>query len=75
MTLGGWLFYFNWLQRPIHYRNYNFTNEEAQRLRPFAQAQYAQGLHAWFQNDPETASGFFRQAVIQDPFFMIVVIV
>jgi hypothetical protein len=70
MTLGGWLIYFNWLQRPIHYRTYNFSNEEAQRLRPFARAQYAQGLHAWFQNDPETAAGFFRQVVIQDPFFM-----
>ena len=70
LTLGGWLLYFNWLQRPIHYRNYNFSIEEAQRLRPFARAQYAQGLHAWFQNDSETAAGFFRQAVIQDPFFM-----
>ena len=70
MTMGGWLFYFNWLQRPIHYRTYDFSIEEAQRLRPFARAQYAQGLHAWFQNDPEAAAGFFRQAVIQDPFFM-----
>ena len=70
MTLGGWLIYFNWLQRPIHYRTYDFSIEEAQRLRPFARAQYAQGLHAWFQNDPEAAAGFFRQAVIQDPFFM-----
>jgi hypothetical protein len=70
MTLGGWLFYFNWLQRPIHYRTYNFSNEEAQRLKPFVRAQFAQGLHAWFQNDPETATEFFRQAVIQDPFFI-----
>ena len=70
MALGGWLLYLNWLQRPIHYRNYNFSIEEAQRLRPFARAQYAQGLHAWFQNDPKAAAGFFRQAVIQDPFFM-----
>jgi hypothetical protein len=70
VVLGGWMFYFNWLQRPIHYRTYNFSNEEAQRLRPFARAQYAHGLHAWFQNEPETAAGFFRQAVIQDPFFM-----
>jgi hypothetical protein len=70
MALGGWLVYFNWLQRPIHYRSYNFSIEEAQRLRPFARAQYANGLHAWFQNDPETAAGFFRQAIIQDPLFM-----
>ncbi len=70
MALGGWLLYFNWLQRPIHYRNYTFSHEESQRLKPFARAQYAHGLHAWFQNDPETAAEFFRQAVSQDLFFM-----
>lgn len=70
MALGGWLFYFNWLQRPIHYRTYTFSLEESKRLRSFARAQYAHGLHAWFQNDPETAAGFFRKAVSQDLFFM-----
>ncbi len=70
MALGGWLFYFNWLQRPIRYRTYTFTIEESRSLKPFARAQYAHGLHAWFQNDPETAAGFFRQAVSQDLFFM-----
>src|SRR5210317_858466 len=70
MALGGWVFYFNWLQRPIHYRTYTFSFEESQRLKPFARAQYAHGLHAWFQNDPETAAVFFRQAISQDLFFM-----
>jgi tetratricopeptide (TPR) repeat protein len=70
IALGGWLFYFNWLQRPIHYRTYSFSSEESQRLRSFARAQYAHGLHAWFQNDPERAAGFFRKAVSQDLFFM-----
>ncbi len=70
VALGGWLFYFNWLQRPIHYRTYTFSVEESQRLWPFARAQYAHGLHAWLQNDSETAAGFFRQAVSQDLFFM-----
>ena len=70
MVLGGWLFYFNWLQRPIHYRTYNFSVEESQRLKLFARAQYAHGLHAWFQNEPETAAEFFRQAVSQDIFFI-----
>ena len=70
MAFGGWLFYFNWLQRPIHYRTYTFSLEESQRLRPFARAQYAHGLHAWFQNDPETAAEFFRKAVSRDVFFL-----
>jgi hypothetical protein len=69
-ALGGWLFYFNWLQRPIHYRTYTFSLEESKRLKSFARAQYAHGLHAWFQNDPETAAAFFRQAVSQDLFFV-----
>jgi hypothetical protein len=70
IALGGWLLYFNWLQRPIHYRTYKFTIEEAHRLRPFARGQYAHGLHAWFQNDSEAAAAFFRQAVSQDVFFL-----
>jgi len=70
VMLGGWLVYFNWLQRPIHYRTYTFSIEESKRLKPFARAQYAHGLHAWFQDDPATAAGFFRKAVSQDLFFM-----
>ena len=70
VALGGWLFYFNWLQRPIHFRTYTFSIDEAQRLRRFPSAQYAHGLHAWFQNDPEAAAGFLRQAVLQDVFFI-----
>ena len=70
MASGSWLIYFNWLQRPIHYRTYTFSSEESNRLRLFARAQYAHGLHAWFQNDPETAAEFFRQAVSQDVSFI-----
>ncbi len=70
LALGGWLSYFNWLQRPIHYRNYTFSVEEAQRLRPFARAQYAHGLHALFQNDREAAAEFFKEAVSREVLFM-----
>ena len=58
------------MQRPIHYRTYTFSLEESKRLKSFARAQYAHGLHAWFQQDPETAAGFLRQAVSRDVFFM-----
>ena len=70
LVLGGWLVYYNWLQRPIHYRTYTFSLEESKRLRSFARAQYAHGLHAWFQNDPETAAGFLRRAVSLDLLYM-----
>jgi hypothetical protein len=70
LVMGGWLIYFNWLQRPIHYRTYTFSVEESHRLGPFARAQYAYGLHAWFQNNPQTAADYFRQAVSRDIFFL-----
>ena len=70
MAMGGWLIYFNWLQRPIYYRTYTLSLEESNRLWPFARAQYAHGLHAWFQNDSESAADFFRKAVGRDVFFL-----
>jgi hypothetical protein len=70
MVLGGWLLYFNWLQRPIHYRNYIFTAKEASRLKPFARAQYAHGLHAWYRNDREAAAEFFKEAVSEEVLFV-----
>ncbi len=69
-VMGGWLVYFNWIQRPIHYRNYTFSPAEAQRLQPFARAQYAHGLNAWFRNDTQTAAAFYRKAVSRDVFFL-----
>ena len=69
-ALGGWLVYFNWLQRPIRHRTYSFSMAEAQRLQSFPRAQYAHGMHAWFQNDPQAAAEFFRQAASQDVYFL-----
>jgi hypothetical protein len=70
IVLGGWLFYFNWLQRSIHYRTYSFSPQESKRLTSFPRDQYAHGMHAWLQNDSETAAEFFRQAASQDVFFL-----
>ena len=70
LGLGGWLLYFNWLQRPIHYKSYNFSIEESRCLKPFARAQYAHGLHAWFQNDKKTAAEFFRKALTREILFV-----
>jgi tetratricopeptide (TPR) repeat protein len=60
----------NWQLRRIRYENYSFTAEEAKKLRNFPDAQYAYGMRAWSRGDARKASGFFRQAVSEDPFYM-----
>ena len=70
VVLGSWLLYHNWQLRRIRYENYNFTAEEAQKLKNFPDAQYAYGMRAWSRNEAQKASAFFRQAVSADPLYM-----
>jgi tetratricopeptide (TPR) repeat protein len=70
VALGSWLLYHNWQLRRIRYENYAFTAEEARKLKNFSDAQYAYGMWAWSRGDAQEASKFFRQAVLQDPFYM-----
>jgi hypothetical protein len=67
---GIWLVRFNWQQKGIRQKNYTYTALEAKRLKPFPEAQYAYGQHAWLQNDAETAAAYFKQAVSDDVFYM-----
>ncbi len=69
-ALGCWSVYFNWPQRAVWQAGYTFTDEEAQQLKVYPKAQYELGMHAWLQQQPERAAGFFRQAVSQDPLFL-----
>ncbi|MBC2710756.1 MAG: tetratricopeptide repeat protein [Desulfosarcina sp.] len=68
--LGCWTFYYNWPQRSVRNDSYTYSDEEAQHLRFYPNAQYAHGMHAWFQQQPETAASFFRQAVSQNALFL-----
>ena len=70
MALGCWTVYFSWPQRAVWQANYDFSDEEAQRLKFYPKAQYELGMHAWLQQQPERAAGFFRQAVSQDVLFL-----
>ena len=65
-VLGCWTVYYNWPQRSVRYGSYAYSEEEAQQLRFYPDAQYAYGMHAWLQQQPDRAAGFFRQAVSQD---------
>ena len=66
LALGCWTVYFNWPQRAVWQADYAFSDQEAQQLKFYPKAQYALGMHAWLQQQPERAAGFFRQAVSQD---------
>lgn len=70
LFLGSWTFYHNWLQRPVRFGNYTYSNEEAERLKNIPEAQYAYGLDAWGRQDSETAAKFFRQAVSKNVLFL-----
>ena len=70
VVLGSWLLFHNWQMRRIRYEKYVFTAEEAKKLKNFPRAQYAYGMRAWSRGDAQKASGFFQQAVSEDPFYM-----
>jgi len=70
LLLGSCTFYYNWLQRSVHFGNYTYSIEEAERLKNYSKALYAHGLNAWARQDPETATRFFRQAVSKDVLFL-----
>jgi hypothetical protein len=68
--LGCWTVYYCWPQRTVRYDSYTYSDKEAHRLRFYPKAQYAHGMRAWFQQQPEVAARFFRQAVSQNVLFL-----
>ena len=70
LALGCWTVYFSWPQRAVWQADYDFSDEAAQQLKVYPKAQYALGMHAWLQQQPEKAAGFFRQAVSEDVLFL-----
>jgi hypothetical protein len=71
LALGCWTVNFSWPQRTVWQASYDFSNEEAQRLRFYPKAQYELGMHTWLQQQqPRRAAEFFRQAVSQDVLFL-----
>ena len=67
--LGCYTVYYCWPQRSVRYERYTFSDKEAHRLRFYPKAQYAHGMHAWFQQQPEKAARIFRQAVSENVLF------
>ena len=68
--LGCWTVYYCWPQRAVRYSSYTYSDKEAHRLRFYPKAQVAHGMRAWFQQRPEVATRYFRQAVSQNVLFL-----
>lgn len=66
IALGAWLVNYASLERKVHYKIYEFTEEEAQRLAKFPQSQYDFGRQAWMGLDAASAADYFHQAISQD---------
>ncbi|MCB2148587.1 MAG: hypothetical protein KQI81_19065 [Deltaproteobacteria bacterium] len=69
ILVGCWTVHYHWPQRSIRFHSYSYSEEEARQLSSHPEAQYAHGMHAWLQQQPERAARFFRQAVSQDVLF------
>jgi len=61
-----WATVYNWRLPPPGGHHYTYSDEEAHRLRFYPRVQFAEGMHAWLQQNPARAAGFFRQAVAQN---------
>ncbi|MGA6924326.1 MAG: hypothetical protein WBY88_01525 [Desulfosarcina sp.] len=63
LVLGWWTAYSSWPQRLIDAGGYTFSEEEARRLADYPAAQYAYGVQAWMETQPEKAATYFRRTV------------
>ena len=70
LLLGCWTVDYSWPQRSVRYDRHLYSDKAAQQLRYHPKAQYAFGMQAWLQQQPERAATFFRQAVSQDVLFL-----
>lgn len=63
LALACWSIKVAWPLRIVHQGNFAFTEEESRRFENYADAQYAYGMRSWMDQNPQTAAGFYRQAV------------
>ena len=70
IMLGVWTVYTNWPLRAIRFNELDDSEQVAQRLMDYPAAQYAYGMRAWMDQQPEKADVFFRRAVSGDVLFI-----
>jgi hypothetical protein len=70
IMLGVWTICYTWPLKSIRLNELAFSDQAAQRFRDYPDAQYAFGMHAWVDQQPEKAAIFFRQAVSQNVLFI-----
>lgn len=61
-----WLMLYGGHHRTIYQKSYNFTVDDARKLKHHPRFLFLYGLNAWFRNDSITAARFFRQALLED---------
>ena len=70
ILLGGWTVQANWPLRSIRLNALEYSDQAARRLIGYPDAQYAFGMHAWTDQQPEKAADYFRQAIARNVLFI-----
>ena len=70
VMLSMWTIYVNWPLKAIHADALDESDQAVRRLAGYSEAQYAYGILAWNDLQPEKAAHFFRQAVSLNVLFI-----
>lgn len=70
IALGGWTIHYTLPLRQIRLNELAYSEKAAQRFVDYPDAQYAYGMHAWIDQQPQKAAVYFRQAVSQNILFI-----
>jgi hypothetical protein len=70
IMLGSWSIYYNWPLRSIRFNELVYSEQAAHRLKGYPDAQYAYGMQAWLDQQPEKAADFFCRAVSRNVLFI-----
>ena len=70
IVLGSWTIYYTLPLRSIRLNELEYSQQASQRFIGYPDAQHAYGMHAWIDQQPEKAAGYFRQAVSRNVLFI-----
>ena len=70
IALGGWTIHYTLPLRQIRLNELEYSENAARQFMDYPDAQYAYGLHAWIDQQPEKAAVYFRQAVSRNILFI-----
>lgn len=70
ILLGGWTIQANWPLKAIRFDELVYSEAAARRLESYPEAQYAYGMQALLDQQPEAAAIFFRRVVSRNVLFI-----